>query len=336
LKVNDNINLTYGARLSNLTAIGPGNFYKYDEAGNTIDTMHYAAGKTVASYWNLEPRISVVYRLNDESSVKASYTRNVQNLHLLSNSTTGSPTDLWLPSDNNIAPETGDQIAAGYYKNFKNNTYEFSTEAYYKWLQHQIDYKTGAQLRANDNVENQLVYGIGRAYGIEFLVKKKKGKLSGWVGYTLSRTERKFPDINNGNYFPARQDITHDISVVGIYKLSDKWSLSGTWVYGTGNAVSFPSGKYHVNGQTVFLYTERNGYRMPAYHRMDVAATWESPKNRNRKYQSSWTFGVYNLYGRENAYTIAFQDDPNDPSKTQAVRTALFRFVPSATWNFKF
>ena len=177
---------------------------------------------------------------------------------------------------------------------------------------------------------------MGRAYGIEWLLRKKYGRLSGWVGYTLSKTERRFDQINNGQYFPARQDITHDISLVGIYKLSDRWALSGTWVYNTGNAVTFPSGKYHVNGQTVFVYTERNGYRMPPYHRLDIAATVENKKNKSRRYQSSWTFGIYNLYGRENAYTITFQDDPDHPEKTQALRTALFKFIPSITWNFKF
>jgi len=208
---------------------------------------------------------------------------------------------------------------------------------YYKWMQNQIDYRSGAQLRANDNVESQLLFGgTGRAYGLELLARKKVGKLSGWIGYTLSKTERKFEGINNGNYYPAKQDRTHDISVVGIYKLNDRWTFSGTWIYYTGSAVTFPSGKYKVNNQTVFLYTERNGYRMPAYHRLDIAATIDSKKNRTRKYQSSWTFGLYNAYGRENAYTIEFKDDPNDPTKTVAEQTTLFKFVPSVTWNFKF
>ncbi|WP_037361300.1 TonB-dependent receptor [Asinibacterium sp. OR53] len=336
IKASERLNLIYGLRLSNLTVLGPGNFYTYDTAGNTTDTMRYGPGATVVSYWNLEPRISASYQLNERRSIKASYTRNVQNLHFLSNTTTSSPTDLWLPSTNNVQPETADQFAIGYYQTSANDQYELTVETYYKWMQHQIDYKSGALLRANDNVENQLLYGVGRAYGIEWLLRKKYGRLSGWVGYTLSKTERRFDQINNGQYFPARQDITHDISVVGIYKLSDRWTLSGTWVYNTGNAVTFPSGKYHVNGQTVFVYTERNGYRMPPYHRLDIAATVENKKNKSRRYQSSWTFGIYNLYGRENAYTITFQDDPDHPEKTQALRTALFKFIPSITWNFKF
>lgn len=334
--VNNKLNIIYGVRFSNLSNVGPGNYYTYDSSGNTVDTIHYKSGQTVASYWNIEPRLALSYQLNEISSIKASYNRNVQNLHLLSNSTTSNPTDLWLPSSNNIHPEIADQVSIGYFRNFSNNQYELNVETYYKWLQNQIDYRPGADLTANDNVESELLYGSGRAYGIEFLLRKKYGKLTGWIGYTLSRTERKFAQINNGNYFPARQDETHDISIVGIYKLSPKWTLSGNWVYNTGNAVSFPTGKYYVNNQTVFLYTERNGYRMPAYHRLDLAATWESPKNKNRKYQSSWTFSLYNVYGRQNAYTIQFLVDPDNPNKTIAQQISLFRFVPGITWNFKF
>lgn len=332
----DKLNIVYGLRLSNLSAVGPGNYYQYDSNGNTIDTIHVPKGKSVASYWNLEPRFSASYLLNTYASLKFSYNRNVQNLHLLSNSTVGAPTDLWLPGTNHVKPEIADQVALGYYKNSKNQVYEFSVETYYKWLQNQIDYKNGADLQANDNVENELVYGVGRAYGIEFFARKKMGKLTGWIGYTLSRTERKFASINNGNYFPARQDQTHAITIAGIYQLNQRWTLSANWVYNTGNAVTFPSGKYRINNQTTFLYTERNGYRMPAYHRLDITATVQNKKNPYRKYQSSFTFGVYNVYGRENPYFITFIDDPNNPNKTIAQQTSLFRFIPGITWNFKF
>ena len=334
--ISDKLNIIYGLRLSNLNAIGPGDYFTYDSKGNTVDTMKYTAGKSIASYWNLEPRISISYQFTEGKSVKVSYNRNVQNLHLLTNATSSSPTDLWLPSSNNIKPEISDQVAAGYYQNFKNNQYELSIETYYKALQNQIDYRNGANLDANDHIESELLYGTGRAYGVELFVKKKYGRLNGWIGYTLSKTERKFDGINNGNYYNARQDRTHDLSVVGIYKLTERWTLSGTFVYSTGNAVTFPSGKYSVNDQTVFLYTERNAYRMPAYHRLDLAATIESKRNKNRKYQSSWTFGLYNAYGRQNAFAINFKDDPNNPSKTIAEQTTLFSFVPSVTWNFKF
>jgi hypothetical protein len=179
-----------------------------------------------------------------------------------------------------------------------------------------------------------LLFGKGRAYGAEFLVRKVKGKLSGWVGYTLSRTERKIDGINDGQWYKARQDRTHDVSVVGIYQLTKHWSLSGLFVYSTGNAVTFPSGKYSIEGNTVFYYTERNGYRMPAYHRLDIGATYT--KSHKGGFESSWNFSLYNVYGRENAYTITFEDDPDDPSRTRALQTSLFRWVPSVTYNFKF
>jgi len=283
---------------------------------------------------NAEPRFSASYLLNNASSLKASYARNVQNLHLISNSTSGSPTDLWIPSSNNVLPEIANQVSIGYYRNLHNNQYEFSSEIYYKTMQHQIDYKNGAQLVANENVESQLLFGKGRSYGLELFFKKKYGKLTGWVSYTLARTKEKFDSINNGHYFPAKQDQTHNMSIVGMYALNKKWTLSATWVYNTGNAVTFPSGKYDVNGQTAFYYTERNGYRMPAYHRLDLGATVVTKKT--AKKESSWTFSIYNAYGRENAYSITFQNDPNDASKTQAVQYSLFRFVPSVTYNFKF
>ncbi len=329
-----NLHFNYGLRVSDFLVLGPGDFYTYDSAGNTTSTKHYPSGDMVKTYTSPEPRLSVSYQLDDASSIKASYNRNTQVLHLISNSTSSNPTDLWIPSSNNVKPEIAGQESIGYFRNFKDNNYEFSVETYYKSMQNQIDYKNGAQLVANENVESQLLYGKGRAYGIELFLKKKAGRFTGWVSYTLSRTELKIDGINNDTWYPAKQDRTHDISLVGIYQASRKWTVSATWVYYTGNAVSFPSGKYEVDGQTAFYYTERNGYRMPAYHRMDVAATMLGKKH--KKYESSWTFSIYNLYGRENAYSIEFQNDPNDPSKTQAVQYSLFRFVPSVTYNFKF
>jgi TonB dependent receptor/CarboxypepD_reg-like domain/TonB-dependent Receptor Plug Domain len=328
------LHVNYGLRVSDFLVVGPGDFYTYDSAGNTTNTKHYPSGDLVKTYTNPEPRLSISYQLDEASSVKASYNRNTQVLHLVSNSTSSNPTDLWIPSSNNVKPEIADQESIGYFRNFKDNSYEFSVETYYKSMQNQIDYKNGAQLVANENVESQLLYGKGRAYGIEFFLKKKAGKFTGWVSYTLSRTELKIDGINSDTWYPAKQDRTHDISLVGIYQANHKWTFSATWVYYTGNAVSFPSGKYEVDGQTAFYYTERNGYRMPAYHRMDVAATMLGRKH--KKFESSWTFSIYNVYGRENAYSIEFQNDPNDPSKTQAIQYSLFRFVPSVTYNFKF
>ncbi len=332
--VSPKVKINYGLRLSSFTVLGPGTFYSYDKNGNAVDTAVYSSGQTVKNYLNLQPRFAATYQLNERSSVKASYSRNVQNVHLLSNSTGSNPTDLWIPSSNNVQPEIADQVSAGYYRNFHNNQYEFSGEIYYKLMQNQIDYKNGAILVANANVESQLVFGNGRAYGLELYVKKKAGKLTGWVSYTLSRTERKFDAINNGYWYPATQDQTNSIAVVGIYKLSSKWTLSSDFVYNTGNAVTWPSGKYEVNGNVAFLYTERNGYRMPSYNRLDFSATLQGKKR--KKYESSWAFSVYNAYGRENPYFVQFQTDPANPQKTEAVQYSLFRWIPSVTYNFKF
>jgi len=313
---------------------GPGSFYTYNAAGVTVVTATYSSGQVVKTYVNPEPRFSASYQLNDVSSIKWAYSRNVQNLHLLSNSASSNPTDLWIPSSNNVQPEIADQESVGYYRNFHENRYEFSSEVYYKNLQNQIDYRNGAQLVANENVESQLLYGTGRAYGLELFLKKKAGKLTGWVSYTLSKSEVKIPGINNDTYYPSRQDEPQNISIVGMYKASKKWTFSATWVYNTGYPVSWPSGKYDVNGQPVYLYTERNNARMPDYSRLDLGATVIVKKT--AKWESSWTFSIYNAYDRQNAYTITFEQNPNNLSQTQALRTTLFGIIPSATYNFKF
>jgi hypothetical protein len=328
------IKLNTGLRLSSFNVIGPGNFYSFDSTGNITNTKDYSSGQVVKSYLNLQPRLAITYQLDNASSVKGSYSRNVQNLHLLSNSTGSNPTDLWIPSSNNVKPEISEQVSLGYYRNIRENNYEFSSEIYYKKLQNQIDYKNGAVLIANENVESQLAYGKGRTYGLEIYLKKKYGKLTGWLSYTLSRTERKINGVNNFNWYPATQDQTHNIAIVAMYQAGKKWTLGSDFVYNTGNAVTWPSGKYSVNGRTVFLYTERNGYRMPSYNRLDISATLTTKKT--KKFEGSWTFSVYNAYGRENPYFIQFQDDPANPQKTQAVQYSLFRWVPSVTYNFKF
>lgn len=330
----NHFNFTYGARLSTFSALGAGTFYTYNDDGSTKDSTTYGNGAFVKTYTNLEPRFATSYKLNDNQSVKFSYTRNIQNLHLLSNATGSSPTDLWVGSSNNVKPEIADQVSLGYFQNFKQNLYEFSAEIYYKDMQNQIDYKNGAELRANENVENQLLFGKGRAYGVELFLKKKYGKFNGWIGYTLSKTERKIDGINSNNWYNATQDRTHEVSVVGIYQLNKKWTLSATYVYYTGNAVTFPSGKYNVEGRTYFNYTERNGYRMPNYKRLDIAATLQGKKT--AKYESNWSFSIYNALNRANAYSIDFKDDPNNPNRTVAEQTTLFKIIPSVTYNFKF
>ncbi|RZM24588.1 MAG: hypothetical protein EOO88_22310 [Pedobacter sp.] len=332
--VTEKLNLVYGLRLSSFSLLGPGNIKSYDEEGNITATVPYKSGDFVKSYLNLEPRISASYQLSPSSSIKSAYTRNIQNIHLMSNSTSTSPTDLYIMNSNNVKPEIADQIATGYFRNFNDDKYEFSAEIYYKWMQNQIEYRSGTDLRGNANVEADLLYGDGRAYGLELFLKKRFGKFNGWIGYTWSKTERLFDGINDGKWFYAKQDRTHDLSLVGIYKAGPRWTFSSVFVYNTGNAVTYPSGKYQINGRTVFYYTEKNGYRTPAYHRLDVAATLEGKPG--KKLQSSWSFGIYNLYNRQNAFSIDFEDDPDDLTRTRVTQTTLFGIIPSVTWNFKF
>ena len=334
-RATDKLTILYGVRLTGFFLLGPGTFKTYDAAGNTSTSVTYGSGEAVKNYFNIEPRFSASYLLDDENSLKASYNRNTQNIHLLNNTTSATPTDLYVMSSNNIKPEIADQVSTGWFRNFKDNTYEFSAEVYYKWLQNQIDYKDGAQLIGNADVESLLTYGSGRAYGLELFLKKKYGRFNGWVGYTLSRTELKFDAINNGNYYPARQDRTHDISVVGIYQLNKRWSFSSVFVYGTGNAVTYPTGKYNVGGLTTFSYSERNGYRLPSSNRLDIGATLEGKEH--KKYHSSWTFGIYNVYAHRDPYIITFRDSKTSPGTTEAVETSIFATrIPSVTWNFKF
>jgi hypothetical protein len=324
--VNSRLNVDYGLRVSSYSILGGGTFNRYN-GDVLIDSIKVADGSFGKTYFNLEPRLSASYKLSDNSSVKAAYGRNTQNLHLLSNSTASSPTDSWIGNSYNIKPEIADQVSLGFFRNFAENQYEFSAEAYYKNMQNQVDYKNGADINTAPDVESELLYGKGRAYGLELYLKKKTGRFTGWVSYTLSKTEKQIDGINNGDWYNAKQDRTHDLSIVGMYQLSKKWSLAATWVYYTGNAVTFPSGKYDVKGNTVLLYSERNGYRMPAYHRLDLSATLE-------KKHGSWNFGLYNAYGRENAYQITFADNPDDKTRTQATQLALFKWVPSVTYNF--
>lgn len=335
-RVNDKLNLAYGTRFSNFIVVGAGVFKTYDADGNVENSKIYQSNDIVKNYFNLEPRISAAYQLSQSKSLKASFTRNTQNLHLMSNSTATSPTDLYIMNSNNVKPEIADQVAVGYFSNFKNDTYEFSSEIYYKNMKNQIEYRNGTDLRGNQNVEGDLLFGDGRAYGIELFLKKRFGDFNGWIGYTLAKTERQFQQINDGKWFNAKQDRTHDLSVVGIYKASKRWTLSTTFVYSTGNAVTYPSGKYQLDGATVFYYSEKNGYRTPAYHRLDLSATLEPKVKPERKYQSSWSFGLYNAYNRKNPFSIDFKDDPDNASKTQVVQTSLFGIIPSVTWNFKF
>ncbi|MGI4872983.1 MAG: TonB-dependent receptor [Janthinobacterium lividum] len=337
-KATPRLDFTSGLRLSGFSLLGPGTYSTYDAAGTVMASTTYGSrSEFLKTYVRLEPRFAASYQLNETATLKAGYARNVQNLHLLSNSSTSLPTDLYVPTTFNVKPETSDQVSAGYYRSLgEKKTYSLTVETYYKALQNQIDYRDGTQLRGNFDVEASLLYGTGRAYGIEFLVRKDLGRLTGWLGYTLSRTERQFTEINHGSYFPSRQDRPHDLSVVAIYQLNAKWTLSGTFLASTGNAATFPVGKYLVAGQVVSLYGERNADRLPNYSRLDLGATYEKPHQEGHRFHSSWSFSVYNALARENPYSVRFQADPDDASRTQAVQTALFRAIPSATYNFSF
>jgi len=332
--ISSHLKVSYGVRYSLFSSIGPGTVYTYDQVSDVVDSATYRKGKIFNSYGGFEPRLLVNYIINDSVSVKASYARSRQYIHLLSNTTSTTPFDLWVPSNINILPEIADQYTLGYFRNFSNNMYETSVEVYYKTLQNQIDYRNGANLILNNKVESQLVFGKGWGYGAEFLIRKKYGKLTGWISYTLSKTKRQFPDINGGNVFLAKQDRPNNIAVVGMYELNAKLTFSATWIYISGNVVTFPSGRYLVDSNIVPYYTERNGYRMPDYHRLDIGLTWQRKKT--KRFESNWNFSVYNVYGRSNAYAINFQEDPNDPTKMQAVQLSLFRFVPAVSYNFKF
>jgi hypothetical protein len=333
-KATDRFTLTYGLRLSAFSILGAGTFYNVNADGDITGSKYYNSGQVVKTYVNPEPRVAAAFQLNDISSVKASYARNAQNLHLISNSTPGSPTDKWVASTNLIKPELADQFSIGYYRDLAEHKYEFTVETYYKLLQNQVDYRNGANIFTNQPIETQLLYGKGRAYGAEFLIKKKTGRLTGWVSYTLSKSERLIDGINDNQWYNARQDRTHDLAVVGIYKLNEKWTLSANFVLYTGDAVTYPSGKYQIDGVNYYVYTSRNGSRLPTYNRLDLGATKQLKKT--KKYSSELTFSLYNAYGNRNAYRIFFRDNKDDPNRTEAVKTTLFTYVPSITYNFKF
>ncbi len=333
-KLNDKWNVAYGTRISSFSILGKGDFYNLDDEGKITDTLHIADGKILKTYFNIEPRIALSYLVTNSASIKASYVRNSQNLHLISNSTSARPTDRWVANTNNIKPETSGQVSLGYYKNLSGAKYEITVETYYKDMQNQIDYRDGSDITDANALETQLLYGKGRAYGIEFLFRKKIGKFTGWVSYTLSKSEKKIADINNDEWYNARQDRTHDIAIVGALRLKKKWTLSADWVFYTGDAVSFPEGKYNIGTETFYYYSKRNGYRMPNYHRLDISVT--KVLKEKKRFTSELSFGVYNAYGRENAYSITFRDKKDEPLQTEAVKTVLFRFVPSVSYNFKF
>jgi len=326
--------LMYGLRYSGFNYMGKGTAYEYDEKGQVTEETEYGSWESIKYYQGIEPRFSASFIINESNSVKAGYNRIFQYIHQLSNTTTSSPTDVWVPTSNNVKPQIGDQVAVGYYKNFKNDEYQVSVETYYKWLQNQIDYKPNANLILNGQIERELVYGKGRAYGIEFQIKKTKGNFTGWFNYTLSRALRTFKDIDNGAEFSARQDRIHDLNLVLTYNINKKFVVSTSFVYYTGDAVTFPSALYTMDGYEVSYIGKRNGNRLPDYHRLDIGLTWYLKER--KRFDHNLSFSIYNLYNRENTFSVRFTDSfkDNQTGQTQAVQTALFKLIPSITYNF--
>ncbi len=338
-EINEKIKINAGLRYSWFQQTGPYKIYQTDDNGNRLDSTVFGKGNAVKTYGGLEPRFTIRYALDDETSLKASVTRNLQYIHLVSNAGTTLPTDIWVPSTYKVKPQISWLYAAGLFKNFKDNMYETSVELYYKQMQNQIEYKEGYAPTGLDDTENSFVFGKGWSYGAEFFVNKTKGRLTGWIGYTLSWTWRKFDALNFGEKYPAKYDRRNDMSVVAIYELNKKWKLSGSFVFGTGNAASLPERFYIVGGILTQEYSRINAYRLPSYHRLDFAAILTPKKNIKRKWKSEWVFSVYNAYNRKNPYFIYFDQagSPfNGTLSIQAKQVSLFPVIPAITWNVKF
>ena len=338
-EINGKWQMNAGLRYSIFQQVGPNKIYTTDIDGNRTDSLVYEKGKTVKTYGGLEPRLTLRYAINEGTSIKTSVTRNLQYIHLVSNSGTTLPTDLWVPSTYKVKPQISWQYAAGLYKNFNNNKYETSIEVYYKSMDNQIEYKEGYTPNSLDDTENSFVFGKGWSYGTELFINKVKGPLTGWIGYTLSWTWRKFPDLNFGEKYPAKFDRRHDLSVVAIYEYNKKWKFSATFIYGTGNATTLPQRFYFVGNVLSQEYSRINQYRVPAYHRLDLSAILTPKKNAIRKWKTEWVFSVYNAYSRQNPYFIYFDQSgsPYDGTlQVQAKQVSIFPIIPSVTWNFKF
>jgi hypothetical protein len=336
--VSDKIRVSAGLRFTDYMQVGPYQKYIRNEIGDIYDTVRYGRNKTIKSYYQLEPRFSMRFLLHEVSSLKASYTVNHQNLHLASASSVTLPTDVWLPSTDRIRPEKGIQYSLGYFRNLQNNMYQSSIEFYYKEMRNQIELLYGIINDYTDNTfEESMVFGKGTSYGAELLLRKLRGKLTGWIGYTLSRTDRQFHEINEGKIYPAKYDRRHDVNVVATYELSKKWTFSGTFVFATGNAMTLPEYKYIIEGNVITGYGPTNAFRMPAYHRLDLSATYTAKKT--DKYESSWNFSVFNVYNRANPFYIYFEITGNVYNYNLEItprQISLFPILPSVSWSFKF
>lgn len=312
------------------------------EEGVVVGEERFSRGDVIKDFYNLEPRIAFSYQLSDLASIKASYNRSAQYIHLLSNTTAVTPIDVWMPSGDYIEPQLGNQYALGYFKKFDNQSFELETEVYYKNVDNRIDYIDGSNLVGNNYIENELLRGEMRSYGIEVLLRKNTGKLTGWIAYTLSKSEQKTdgsdvggPGINYGEWYAAGHDRRHDLSITGIYKVNEKWSLSTNVVIQSGRPVTYPNGQYSYEGLSVASYAQRNANNLPLYHRVDIGAIYTPNKRPNKKWKGEWNFGIYNVYNQKNASTITFGQNAHS-GENEATRTAIFGIIPSVTYNFKF
>ncbi len=348
--INKKFSLQYGLRLSYFDYTGEGLAYTFDEIApgerKVLATVSepFDQFESIQRYANLEPRASLKYQTSPSSSVKLSYNRMAQYIHLISNSTAASPLDVWLPSTNNIEPQIANQYAAGFFKNFNNNMFETSLEVYYKDFENQVDYIDGADLFVNELIEAELLVGDGRAYGVEVQLEKKKGQFTGWVSYTLARSERLVPSINNDEWYPSRFDQTHNLSTTLFYEFNDRWTVSGNFVFNTGTPATFPTGRIEQQGFVIPEVSNdvRNNVRIPNFHRLDLSATFRGKKYDQKKLKGEWVFAAYNVYNRRNPFSIFFEQDqvriPNgDPIQTQAIRLSVIgSIIPSVAYNFKF
>lgn len=335
-KISDRLILDYGLRYAGFINMGADTVFQYNEEKTRVTGFKaYGSGELVNYYQSFEPRISARYLLGRRNSLKLAYGRTTQFLHLLSNSSLGLPTDVWMPPDKDIRPQSSNQLVLGYYQTFSDNKYEFTSEIYYKTLRNIIDFKDNANLFLNKYIDTQILSGDGYSYGNEYMLEKKTGDLTGWIAYTFSQTKYQIEGVNNNNYFSPRWDIRHNLSVTGNYQLNKRWSVSSTFKFTSGGFVTVPEGSFIYNGAAFNFYSERNGYQIEPYHRLDVSFTYKSRKNDKRNWKSEWVYGIYNIYGRENIYTLFAQPERNLVS-TQFSKMYLFGIVPSVTYNLKF
>lgn len=339
--ISDRFRLNVGVRGSMFAHTGPFDRYIQNEVGQVVDTTRYKASDNVKTYGIAEPRISGRAMLGKKNSIKASYSMNYQYIHLASLASISFPTDFWVPSTDVVKPQIGHQWALGYFHNFFDDKLEISVEGYYKLMNNLVEYRDGfsPDQNINNNPDNNFVFGKGDSYGAEFFIRKNGAKFNGWIGYTLSWTNRVFPDLNNGDPFPARYDRRHDLSVVGSYRISKRWSVSAVFVYGSGGAMTVPASRYFINGNIVTEYGDRNAFRMPDYHRLDLGATLYPNPKKKKRFKSTWNFGIYNVYSRQNPYFVYFAtvvDETNQSVEIEARQVSVFPIIPSVTWNFKF